>query len=76
MQRVKAVISRKFKNQILSALSINLSGFTFLTKMFRFLSFRSGPDSDAGSVEDLPIDGDEDAEKNEELGSKVNTVTT
>ena len=44
--------------------------------MFRFLSFRSGPDSDAGSVEDLPIDGDEDAEKNEELGSKVNTVTT
>jgi hypothetical protein len=38
--------------------------------MFRFLSFRSGPDSDAGSVEDLPID-DEDGQKSEELGSKV-----
>ncbi len=52
--------------------------FFFLRKMnnlFLYLSFRSGPDSDVGSVDDLPID-DEDVGSSDKVTTQLSNKST
>jgi hypothetical protein len=46
-----------------------------MSNFFLYLSFRSGPDSDVGSVDDLPID-DEDVGSSDKVTTQLSNKST